>query len=1009
MQLTFRLLAGGDGTGGMAWIDDIALTGECTLQCEGGCQDGNPCTTDACVDGECVSSPVPGCCENNQVCTDDDPCTFEECGSVAGCTTALESGCLAGACLGDQISEELPLGWGLGASKEDFSFQVKMVGSLSQPAHLVAEAGPSDDGESVSLHLPLFVAASEHLSVRFALRQSVGYGCELGQVWVVLDNEVELPVECGYHDWRMVAVDLPLQAGQLASVSIRFDAASSGAKVEIDDVRVFGACHAADCFSSQDCVTNDPCSIAGCDAGYQCVQQTSASCCQSDEDCGQSYEPCVAWSCVDGQCHAGMIPGCGDGACWFSTFASGLAQGWEFALPSTVGGAFLGWTVDGGNAYGGSTALHGQYETLDGTLPSATTNARVPKLFVGSGEAELSFWIQGSLSGAGCSEGAVELWLNETLVWLSCDLSAQWRLIRVPLGGWVGTVVSLEFRLRSAVTTGGVGFVYVDDVRVDGTCSSVGCANDAGCDDDNACTEDVCIGFSCVHLTNEKPCDDENACTVADSCVEGSCLGSPIFCNDGEPCTDDLCDTATGCHFIPNASDCDDGDACTAGDTCAAGLCVGAPVVCKDSNDCTRDGCTAGVGCEFQTEAFGTGCVDWDGEGGLCWDGSCVSWQVMMVEAETAAEQGMRLYGMQAREGPTPIHVVGTQGTSAQSDATVYKLDENTLAVNLVTEAVGGGSYLAIDDPLVVGTEGLIGVSQPSEVPPSLTFAPGQDLHAVSGTGSTFFVGGEGSSVLDIRSTLYRCQRLDAGWGACLAMPIARSPAFCGQQIPFHIQRIHAISSQKILVAGGSVVNGDYTARVAVWDGNTFDDCDPLGVYSGELYYDDPSSALDLAVNVQSPGHVESFQAIDGTATDDTWVGGTGGLLYRFDGSSWLSMTPASWPAAADWSTQHNIHGLVTTGAELHVVGDGVGIRKVGCRQGFYLHGLQVGGEWLFDRLLVFDEVLSDCGSSPFDFVGIRDVVVDALTQDLYIVGWAPNDWMNPGHSKGLILRLEKP
>lgn len=33
--------------------------------CVGGCDDGNPCTNDACVDGACVHTPVTtGCCAN---------------------------------------------------------------------------------------------------------------------------------------------------------------------------------------------------------------------------------------------------------------------------------------------------------------------------------------------------------------------------------------------------------------------------------------------------------------------------------------------------------------------------------------------------------------------------------------------------------------------------------------------------------------------------------------------------------------------------------------------------------------------------------------------------------------------------------------------------------------------------------------------------------------------------------------------------------------------------------
>ncbi len=52
-------------------------------------------------------------------------------------------------------------------------------------------------------------------------------------------------------------------------------------------------------------------------------------------------------------------------------------------------------------------------------------------------------------------------------------------------------------------------------------------------------------------------------------------------CDDGNPCTDDVCDTATGlCVFTNNAAACDDGDACTSGDFCSNGTCQpGATIV----------------------------------------------------------------------------------------------------------------------------------------------------------------------------------------------------------------------------------------------------------------------------------------------------------------------------------------------------------------------------------------------------------------------------------------------
>ena len=92
-----------------------------------------------------------------------------------------------------------------------------------------------------------------------------------------------------------------------------------------------------------------------------------------------------------------------------------------------------------------------------------------------------------------------------------------------------------------------------------------------------------------------------------------------IGCEDGNPCTDDECETALGCVFTPNTAACDDGDACTGGDACAGGQCKGVVVSCDDGDPCTADSCTAAVGCE--NVVLDIGCDD----GNPCTDDECES------------------------------------------------------------------------------------------------------------------------------------------------------------------------------------------------------------------------------------------------------------------------------------------------------------------------------------------------------------------------------------------------
>jgi hypothetical protein len=143
-----------------------------------------------------------------------------------------------------------------------------------------------------------------------------------------------------------------------------------------------------------------------------------------------------------------------------------------------------------------------------------------------------------------------------------------------------------------------------DPCVVGATCQEGKCQGGSplSCDDSNPCTADLCDSnlAACTHAPTAGFCDDGQACTEGDACQNGQCSpGLAKVCNDGNPCTSDSCDPASGeCATAPQAGACDDGSACTVDDQCVAGKCAaGKAKVCSDGNPCTDDGCAPATGC----------------------------------------------------------------------------------------------------------------------------------------------------------------------------------------------------------------------------------------------------------------------------------------------------------------------------------------------------------------------------------------------------------------------------
>src|SRR5262249_7588301 len=112
-------------------------------------------------------------------------------------------------------------------------------------------------------------------------------------------------------------------------------------------------------------------------------------------------------------------------------------------------------------------------------------------------------------------------------------------------------------------------------------------------------------------------------------CQSGVCTpGTPLDCSDGNPCTADACDAASGCTHtaVPNGIECAPATQCAEASTCQNGQCTpGAGRSCDDGNPCTADGCAAVGNCTPTPVPNGTSCSDGNLCNGVeaCMNGAC--------------------------------------------------------------------------------------------------------------------------------------------------------------------------------------------------------------------------------------------------------------------------------------------------------------------------------------------------------------------------------------------------
>ena len=496
---------------------------------EATCDDGIPCTKDSCAGhpGGCMATPV------HALCGDGNPCTTDVCETSSGCRYLPRIG---------QCDDGNPCTTGESCKQSECTGGATTI---------------CDDGNNCTLnpcdkiHGCLVVPMTFGASCQPADACFQAGVCELG----VCKGNVALKCDDG-----------------------------NGCTADVCDPKS-GCSHTA---ATGPCNDGSPCTADDTCVGKACVGTPLATCCKVASDC-KDNSPCTADSCVDGACVNDPKPlqgaPCDDGNPCTSQ---------ESCISGVCAVKLLNSCADGNPC------------TLDICTPA-----------VGCEHPSLP-------DGANCDDGDV------------CNGGASCVNATCAAGKPLQCEDENPCTNDTCDPSKGCSHVSHTGDCVDGNACTIqdGCASGScvgkplSCDDDNPCTFDDCsVDTGCAPTAAPGPCDDGDLCTKGDTCALSACVGQAKDCDDGKSCSVDTCAEGVCAHDVAaaEATACEDGNACTKGDFCKGGVCTtGVVVTCSDGNPCTEDTCDTTSGhCKWIDNSApcdtGTGCM----VEGICSLGVC--------------------------------------------------------------------------------------------------------------------------------------------------------------------------------------------------------------------------------------------------------------------------------------------------------------------------------------------------------------------------------------------------
>jgi hypothetical protein len=601
--------------GNSCTVGDNCKGGTCVPGPAKDCADGNPCTLDVCdgVTAGCTNLPADATCSDGDSCTTGDSCQGGQCkpASVKNCSDG--DSCTVDACNASTgaCSSKLIVGCGGSCAVDgdcDDANPCTDNKCVAAKCAFVPNSAPCDDKDGCSLADQCAGGAcvggpakncddGNPCTADICAKQN-GACANASQVGPCSDNNACTAGDAcsdgkcvpgkakACNDDNPCTSDTCLTDSGDCAFAATTGACDDGSACTVGDACAGGKCTGG---PPKDCSDGNACTADAC-ANGTCDHPAIAANCDDGNQCT------VGDACAKGQCVAGQPQNCDDGnVCTDNVCAPSTGA---CANPNNSAACTDGNACTQGDACSAGACVPGSAKNCDDNQPctadacNSATGACSQSPIIGCG---------GNCAGnADCNDKNV------------CTTDAC-------------TSGKCSFPANFAACEDGNPCTLTDKCA-NGSCTP-GIAKP--CDDSNPCTDDSCDTSTggCVNKANLAPCSDNSACTVKDACASGACVpGSAIVCSDGNPCTDDACQPATGnCAATANSASCSDGNACTSGDGCVSAACkAGAAKNCDDANPCTSDSCDPATGKCVQA-ANSAPCSDSNActLGDQCQDGAC--------------------------------------------------------------------------------------------------------------------------------------------------------------------------------------------------------------------------------------------------------------------------------------------------------------------------------------------------------------------------------------------------